>query len=240
MAEKPLKFETEEVKVLRGFENKKIDEYELDGWELVSQKQGKLRTTLNFRRPKKPIPMKNILGGAALVLIGAISITFASLAENENAPAESSETKVTQEATPEETPAAEKTPEAEPIMTVENNEDLATLLSNSTDNTYTFWAAFYEKYKGRTIEFDGNIALMEKNPDFKYTYDVLIEAGQYSETSSIGAPFRALRVVVPFGWKKTNQDDVIVQGTNVRVVATIRGYNEAQTFDIWLVSTTVR
>lgn len=240
MADKPLKFETEEVKVLRGFENKKIDEFELDGWELVSQKQGKLRTTLNFRRPKKPIPMKNILGGAALVLIGVISITFASLAENENAPAESSETKISQEATPEETPAAEKTPEAEPIMTVENNEDLATLLSNSTDNTYAFWAAFYEKYKGRTIEFDGNIALMEKNPDFKYTYDVLIEAGQYSETSSIGAPFRALRVVVPFGWKKTNQDDVIVQGTNVRVVATIRGYNEAQTFDIWLVSTTVR
>lgn len=240
MANDAVRFETEEVKVIRGLEPKKISEYEKDGWELVSQDRGKLRTTLTFRRPKKPISKKTILGGMALLLVGVVGITFAILSEDKEPASQNSGTQVTEEAKPEETPAEEPAAEVDQILTVENNKDFATLLSNSNENTYDFWDEFYKKYKGRTIEFDGNIALMEKNPDYKYTYDVLIEAGQYSETTSIGAPFRALRVVVPFGWKKTNQDDVIVQGTNVHVVATIWDYNEGQTFDIKLVSTTVR
>lgn len=242
MADKPLKFETEEVKVLRGFENKKIDEYELDGWELVSQKQGKLRTTLNFRRPKKPIPMKNILGGAALVLIGVISITFASLAENENAPAENSETKITQEATPEETPAAEKTPEAEPIMTVENNKELARLLGDKSWDT-EFWQEFFNKYYGRTMEFDGNISSMTNTPGYKFTVDCLVEAGNFSENTSIGPPFRAPMINIHTGFNVLGSSDrsTLFQGDNIRIVAKLVDFNPVgETFEIDIISTRLR
>jgi WD40 repeat protein len=241
MANQTQKYETQKVKVLRGLEAKKISEFEKDGWELISQEKGKLRSELSFRRPKKPISKSTILGGLALVLIGVLGITYATLSETAVPSNQSSETSVKEGTeTKNDDEVVDSATEEEQVLTVENSQDLKTLLSNSNDNTYEFWDEFYKKYKSRTIEFDGNIALMEKNPDFDYTYDVLIEAGDYSETSSIGAPFRALRVVVPFGWKKTDQDDQITQGTNVRVVAKIWDYNEGQSFDIKLVSTTVR
>lgn len=238
MEEKPIRYEKQEVKTLRGLEAKSIEKMEQDGWELVSQDKGKLRATLNFRRPKKPISKKTILlGASAAGVLAAIVIFGAITAEHEGATPTTQE-RASEEAT--EAPAPKPTEDANQILTVENNHDLATLLSNSKENTWDFWGEFYKKYKGRTIEFNGNISLLEKDPDFEFTYNALIEAGNYSETSSLGAPFRAIRVVVPFGWKKTNQDDVIIQGTNVHIVARIWDYNEAQSFEIKLVSTSVR
>ena len=238
MSEKPIRYETQEIKTLKGLEAKSIEKMEKDGWELVTQDKGKLRTTLLFRKVKQPIPKQIILIGvaASLLLVTVISLgaIFGDKSSKTHAPEKNSSEKI------QSTPAPKPSENADEILTVENNSDLKMLLSNSNENTYEFWSAFFEKYKGRTISFDGNVAILEKNPDFKYTYDALIEAGNYSENSSTGAPFRALRIVVPFGWNKTNQDDLIVQGTNLHVVARIWDFNEAQSFDIKLISTTVR
>jgi hypothetical protein len=239
MANQPQKYETQQVKTVRGFEAKKISEMEKDGWELVEQESGKVRTTLSFRRAKKPFSIKSVIGIAAATIVIVSVIVVGTLNESKDAPEQESASPAPTQVQPEQTPG-EPTQESEQPLTVETNEDLAILLSNSNNNTYDFWDEFYLKYKRRLIEFDGNIALMQKNRDFKYTYDVLIEAGDYSETSSVGAPFRALRVVVPFGWKKTNPDDLIDQGTNVHVVARIWDYSEGQSFEIKLESTTVR
>jgi hypothetical protein len=240
MADKQTKFEKETVKVLRGLEAKKIAEYEDAGWELVSQEKGKIRTSLNFQRPKKPISTKQILAGAALVLVGAIGITFASLSEEGESSKQGSETQVTQEA--EETPTAEPTPEAEEVLTVENNVDLARLLADKSGDT-DFWKFFFEKYYGRTFEFDGNIAFMTGTPGYKYTVDCLIEAGNYSETSSVGPPFRAPMINIHSGFKVKDSGDrsTLFQGDNIRIVARLVDFNPVgETFEIDIVSTKIR
>jgi hypothetical protein len=240
MAEKPVKFETQEVKALRGFEAKTIEKYELDGWELISQEKGKLRTTFNFRRPKKPIPMNLILGGAALTLIVVAGITFGSLSENSDTSNENAETQVTQEAESEKTPTVEPTPELEPNLTVDNNKDLARLLADKRGDT-AFWQTFFDKYEGRTLEFDANVGYLELHKDYEYTYDALILAEDFDENSQVGPPFRVEAIVGSYGWHKTNPDDFITIGTNIRIVAELYDYNNrGETFELKIVSTTVR
>lgn len=74
-----VKYRTETVKVVRGFEAKTIAKRAEDGWELVSETPGTLRTALEFR---KPIPKTQwlplaIIGGVLAVLFAFIGIMAA-------------------------------------------------------------------------------------------------------------------------------------------------------------------
>lgn len=71
-----VQYRTEAVKVVRGMENITIAKRESDGWELVSQQRGKVRTELHFRRPKPKVPWRlyAILGGVLAVLFIFIGI----------------------------------------------------------------------------------------------------------------------------------------------------------------------
>ena len=75
------------------------------------------------------------------------------------------------------------------ILTVKNNEDLAAVLAVK-DETDPIIGEFAKKYAGRTIEFDGNIANMMQHGNYKTRYDILIYAGDYSETTAIGPNFK--------------------------------------------------
>lgn len=70
------RYETKTVKALRGTERRSIAKWHREDWELVDQSPGTLHTTLSFRRPKPPLPVRQIvLGGvAALVLAGIITV----------------------------------------------------------------------------------------------------------------------------------------------------------------------
>src|SRR3954470_19105452 len=76
MVDGGVRYELKTVKALRGTEGRSVAKWQKDGWELVDQSAGTLHTTLNFRKPKPPLPVRQIaIGGAAvLVLAGIIGV----------------------------------------------------------------------------------------------------------------------------------------------------------------------
>lgn len=70
-----VKYEHQSVKVIRGREATKVAEMQNQGWELVSQTQGKLRTEMTFHRVKKtdyrPLIGIGVLLGVGILLMGA-------------------------------------------------------------------------------------------------------------------------------------------------------------------------
>lgn len=76
MVDDGVRYELKTVKAMRGTEGRSTAKWHKEGWELVDQSAGTLHTTLNFRRPKPPLPMRQIvMGGAvALILAGIIGV----------------------------------------------------------------------------------------------------------------------------------------------------------------------
>ena len=105
------------------------------------------------------------------------------------------------------------------VLTVDNCEDLANLLSSSSSDASSFAAA----YSGRTIEFDGNIAYMVSHNGAKTRFDVLIYAGDYSETSAKG-PHMQYKDVNYYNMGASGIDSVQM-GLNVRIRAIVGSYN---------------
>ena len=70
------RYEVTEVKAIRGTESKTIARKEQEGWELVTQDKGGLRTTLTFRRPKPKAPwqMWAAVGGVGVLLVGMFTV----------------------------------------------------------------------------------------------------------------------------------------------------------------------
>ena len=84
---------------------------------------------------------------------------------------------------------------------------------------------------------------MTNTPGYEYTVDCLVEAGNYSETSSVGPPFRAPMINIHTGFKVEDSGDrsTLFQGDNIRIVAKLVDYNSVgQTFEIDIVSTKIR
>jgi len=127
------------------------------------------------------------------------------------------------------------------ILTVKNNKDLATLLAKS-DDCSDMNIRFAAKYIGRTIEFDGNIGAMQNHGDYNTRYDILILAGDYSESSAIG-PFFQFRDVNTFDLHLTgsNVPDSVGTGDNLHIIARVGDFNSTQChFFLEPVSTEVR
>lgn len=76
MASEKTRYETTEIKAIRGTESKMIARKQQEGWELVTQLEGRLRTTMTFRRPKPKTPWKlwAALGGTGIALAGIITV----------------------------------------------------------------------------------------------------------------------------------------------------------------------
>ena len=128
------------------------------------------------------------------------------------------------------------------ILTVETSADLAALLAGS-DSDYELIEGFAAKYLGRTIEFDANIAAMSNHGDFATRYDILVLAGDYSETSATGPYFQFQDVdpTLDLGLTGSNLPDSIGQGTNLHVVARVGLYDrDSGLFYLEAISTRVR
>jgi hypothetical protein len=68
-----IKYEKKTVQTVRGTEGVIASKLAKDGWELVDQQAGRLKVTLNFQRPKKPVDMLLVGGGiAAAVALAAV------------------------------------------------------------------------------------------------------------------------------------------------------------------------
>lgn len=122
---------------------------------------------------------------------------------------ESSESEQSSEASEskEEVESSEESSETkdEEIITIENNEEFSALL-NTTDTADPIIAEFAEKYAGRIIEFDGNIAYMNNHESYTTRYDFLVCVGDYSETEFTGPNFQI---------RDANTFDLMLSGNNI-------------------------
>ena len=111
------------------------------------------------------------------------------------------------------------------ILTVDNCEDLANLLTLK-DPFDSSVSEFAKNYKGRAIEFDAYIAYLTNHGDYKTRYDILIYAGDYSEDSSCGPNFQFEDVgVLDLGQSGLYLPDFICAGRNVHIVAEVVEYD---------------
>lgn len=140
---------------------------------------------------------------------------------------------------PVESQPGEAEPVAEEILTEENNEDLAALLAVED---YDLSEEVARKYEGKLIEFDGNIAYMANHDDYDTRYDMLITAGDYSETTQTGPSFKFEDVnAFDLNLTGSNKPDYVGMGDNLRVIARVGEFNsDTGIFLLDPVSTEVR
>ncbi|MBT5867182.1 MAG: DUF4839 domain-containing protein [Ilumatobacter sp.] len=118
-------------------------------------------------------------------------------------------------------------PEALPILTVENSEDLAALLAGPGCGEDTI-AAFADQYRDRTIEFDGHVSNFQNHGDYDTRYDILLNTGDFSETTEAGiqnGPNFKFEDVNFFDLNFTGPDDSVTTGDDVTVVASVEEWN---------------
>lgn len=173
-----MKYQTEKRTVLRGFESRTITKWTEDGWELISEDRGTLRSTLTFRRPKPPLPIRAIALYACAVIVfilifGLLAI-FADTDETQQE-AQTSEKAPTASTSLVESPA--ESPTTITTLTVENNSDFAALLEPRTSECGSDVANFAEQYAGQNIEFDGYVAHIANHDSYETRFDILIYAG---------------------------------------------------------------
>ncbi|MFE6037359.1 DUF4839 domain-containing protein [Streptomyces sp. NPDC056452] len=185
-----IKYEYKTVKTVRGTNGLVISKMQKDGWELVEQAQGTLRSTLDFRRPRKPRPWLLIGTAAAVLVILAVVIGVASALgngggkkdESDGATAAASETKPS--ATP--TPTAAESPAVEVITPQDNPAFAALLEADSCDDANLDFATSHE---GRTVAFDGSIVNMAPHGDYDTRYDFLLGPGDKGPNTTVGPAF---------------------------------------------------
>lgn len=114
-------------------------------------------------------------------------------------------------------------------LTIDNNEDLKKLLTIKDEND-PFIQEFFNKYKGRTIEFDGNIVYMTKHGNYDTRFDIMIGSGDYQEDSQRGPNFKFENVSVNnLNLDTLYLESVLSVGVNIRVIAVVDDYNSDNT-----------
>ncbi|MCW3038298.1 MAG: hypothetical protein JWM31_203 [Solirubrobacterales bacterium] len=257
MPEHHPQYEYKSVRALRGTETKTIAKWQKDGWEVDTKDQGAiLRTEITLRRVKpktfgvsvlalfrrlEPTAQRGLLavsGGLVLIAV-VVAVVFsvrggdggseptASAAEASVEP--SAEPTAKQESAATDSASVPTQSPADVPLTVQNNEDFAALLG-ITDPSVAAVGEFAAEYQGRTIAFDGNVAYMNHHGDYTTRYDILINAGNYSESSSAGPnfQFRDVNTTSDLRLTGSNVPDTIGTGDNLRIVARVVDYNSTQ------------
>ncbi|MFC8707638.1 DUF4839 domain-containing protein [Streptomyces anulatus] len=185
-----LKYEHKTVQTVRGTDGLVISKMEKDGWELVEQTQGVLRSTLKFRRPKKRQPWLLIGSAAAVLVILAIVIGAASALSDGDAKkddAGKSMNAASEKPSTTPTPTAAESAAAE-VITPENNPEFAALLkADSCDDVNLDFAT---RYEGQTVAFNGSIRHMAPHGDYETRYDFLLGPGDEGPNTTIGPAFK--------------------------------------------------
>lgn len=112
------------------------------------------------------------------------------------------------------------------ILTIENNEELEAVLTvNDTNDPIV--SEFAKKYVGRTIEFDGYIANMMPHGKYATRYDILINTGDYGETTYDGPDFKFEDVnIFDLNLIGSEIPETIGMGQNLRITAVVEEYDE--------------
>lgn len=183
-----IKYEHKTVQTVRGTDGLVISKMQKDGWEFVEQSQGTLRSTLTFRRPKKPLPWPLIGAAAAgLVILAVVIGTATALSDGDEKKDEAAKPAAAASEKPSATPtpiAAE--PTAVEVITPENSPAFAALLKTG-DNCDAANVDFATKYEGRTVAFNGSIVHMAR---YSTGYDFLLGPGDKGPNTTVGPAFK--------------------------------------------------
>ena len=113
-------------------------------------------------------------------------------------------------------------------ITVDNNEEFRALIESPQPDNATV-EQFVSKYKGRTIEFDGNVADVAPYKSYKTRFDFLIYPGDYNPNSAHGPSFKFADVAYhDLHLTGANIPDSIGTGQNLHIVAEIIEYKSIQ------------
>jgi len=234
MVEQGKRYETRTIKCVRGMESRTAARWEQDGWEVVLQEQGKLQSSLVVHRPVRRKSGRTIAigGGAAgamivVIALGAAGVFGSESDQGQTGAASSADASARARATPNPAPSATHA-ESLVVVTAENTPAFAALLQ-LTDDCEPSISSFADEYKGRTVRFDGSIAAMNNHGSYTTRYDILIEAGDYSESISRGPAFQLQDVNTTSDMHYVGSvPDTIGTGTNLGIMAEVGQYNPQQ------------
>jgi hypothetical protein len=237
-----IKYEYKTVQTVRGTDGLVISRMQKDGWELVEQAQGTLRSTLNFRRPKKSQPWLLIGSVSAVLVTLAIVIGAASaLSGGGEKKDESDESTTAGSEKPSDTPtptAAESA--ATEVITPQNNPEFAALLK--ADHCDDANLDFANRHEGQTVAFNGSIVNMAPRDDYDTRYDFLLGPGDKGPKATAGPAFKYEDVNI-FDLRLTGKriPATVGAGDKFRFVAKVGEFNADQClFSLDPVSTEVR
>lgn len=114
------------------------------------------------------------------------------------------------------------------ILTTDNCIEFADLFTSSTGDSD--FKLFANKYKDRTIFFNGSIDYFANHDNYKTKFDILLSYGDYSEESQVGPTFVVRNVSAhDLGFDTLYLDNAIHIGENVRIAAIIDRFDENST-----------
>ncbi|GAA0985137.1 hypothetical protein GCM10009555_060000 [Acrocarpospora macrocephala] len=185
-----IKYEYKTVQTVRGTDGLVISKMQKDGWELVEQAQGTLRSTLNFRRPKKPQPWLLIGTAAAVLVILTVVIgTASALSGGGEKKDESDKSTAAASEKPSATPAPTATESAAAeVITPQNNPEFAALLK--ADYCDDANLDFATRHEGQTVAFNGSIVNMAPHGDSGTRYDFVLGPGDKGPNTAVGPAFK--------------------------------------------------
>ncbi|MER5728284.1 DUF4839 domain-containing protein [Streptomyces sp. NPDC002138] len=224
-------YEYKTVQTVRGTDGLVISKLQKDGWELVEQTPGMLRSTLDFRRPKKPLP--RLLIGAAVGVLALLVIVIGVGAALEDGDEKKDEANKPAPATASARPSAPSTPTgagsaAVEVITLQNNPEFAALLK-TPDSCDSANLDFATKYKGKKVAFDGSIVHMMPHGNDGTRYDVLLGPGDQGPKTGIGPAFRYTDVnVLDLKLTGANTPATVRAGDTFRFVAEVGEFNAKQ------------
>ncbi|MER7894619.1 DUF4839 domain-containing protein [Streptomyces sp. NPDC096046] len=185
-----IKYEYKTVQTVRGTDGLVISRMQKDGWELVEQTQSTLRSTLNFRRPKKSQPWLLIGSVAAALMTLAIVIGAASALSGggeKKDESDKSTTAVSEKPSATQTSTAAESA-ATAVITPQNNPEFAALLR--ADYCDDANLDFANRHEGQTVAFNGSIVNMAPHGDYDTRYDLLLGPGDKGPKTTVGPAFK--------------------------------------------------
>lgn len=161
--------------------------------------------------------------------------------DSDSQSAEATTTTVGQAATePSAPPEVPATPPVDEVLTAENNPEMFALLAGSDcDETV---AAFADKYRGRTIAYDGIISDIANFEGYSSRYDMLVPAGSEDPNTTVGPNFKFENVDVnALKIAGLGAPTTVNEGDKFRFVARVDRFNQTQClFFLTPISTEVR
>lgn len=194
--EDAVRYESKVVRCVRGMEGHTRSKWQQEGWEIVAESPGRLRTEFTFRRQVRTRPIRLYVLGVSVVALAVVGIVIGGVMTEardgtqlvEPSADAASDVTVSESSSSDATSTSSAISD-ESAVTIENSDAFAALLQN-TDYCDASIATFASSHRDQLLTFDGYVAALNLRGGAKTRYDLLLGAGDFSETSAAGPAFQ--------------------------------------------------